>query len=408
MKAQTDEQRAQLLDRELAEADKQGGRPTYPVEIRGQVKNLSVFRIDISVPKFRLENGRTIRGIQEFTHDNPASAEALRDKSSAEAQDIIQSVLMMMVDKEDLIKILAEEGQRDPLILTQQGYVLNGNRRLAAMRKLSQDAKHSRRFQNIDVVLLPQLDEPELSSIEMRLQMAIEGKARYNWLDELLVIQKNIRVLNMDIEKVRVAMRTTKPNLLKRLLMYELVAEYLEFSGKPGQFFSVVSDEQAFKTLADGVKRYEKRVDMQRSLKSKAFEIILRKPKHKSIHLQISDLIRVLPELQGQASESKSTFVATESTDPLAGLSEPVPDKAKAPISEAEFSAQQKEIAQHSKTQELNDARNKQLRLAEDALSMINAIDLELASHHKARMISLLEKIRDASSRARKELEAGE
>jgi hypothetical protein len=408
MKAQTDEQRAQLLEKELEEANRQGGRPTYTVEVRGAAKHLSVFRIDISVPKFRLENGRTIRGIQEFIYENPSSVQALKDKSSAEAQEIIQSVLMMMVDKEDLLENLAEEGQRDPLILTQQGYVLNGNRRLAAMRKLSQDPKHSRHFQSVDVVLLPPLDEAELSSIEMRLQMAIEGKARYNWLDELLVIQKNIRELKMDVEKVRAAMRTTKPNLLKKLIMYELVAEYLKFSGKSGQFFSVVSDEQAFKTLADGVRRYEKRVDLQNALKARAFEIILRKPKHKSIHLQISDLVRVLPNLEKSPVMAESIETDSRTNDPLAGLAIAAPQKNKAPLSDAEFSAQQREIALHSKTQELGDARNRQLKLAEDALSMVNAVDSDLASFHRKQMVTLMEKIEKSAARVLAELSKGE
>lgn len=395
MKALTDEQREQFLETELREAERLGGRPTFPVEVRGNIKHLSVFRIGIAVPKFRLENGRTIRGLQEYIFENPDSAEALKDKSSAEAQEIIQTVLLSMVEKEDLINILAEEGQRDPLILSKQGYVLNGNRRLAAMRKLSQDTRHSRRFQDIDVVLLPQLDESELSAIEMRLQMAIEGKARYNWLDELLVIQKNIKELNMDIEKVRVAMRTTKPTLQLKLLMYELVAEYLKFANRAGQFFSVVSDEQAFKTLAQGLKRYEKRLDLQAELKARAFEIILRKPKNKSIHLQIKDLLNVLPDLAADrvAAKEGARDVPLNPANPFAGLSSAAAPRSSSPVSEQEFSQQIIDLQKHQKTHEVREARKRQLRMAEDALSIVNAMDAELGKHNKEQLLATLSKL---------------
>jgi len=396
----TDSVRERILEDEEKEANRQGGRPTFPVEVKGATRHLSIFKVAIHVPKYRLENGRTIRGLQEFVHQNADAEKALGDGGSAEAQEIIEKVLLSMIEKENLYQNLADEGQRDPLILTKQGYVLNGNRRLAAMRKLSRDPKFSKRFQNVDVVLLPQLDEQELSTIEMRLQMSIEGKAPYNWLDELLVIQKNIKHLKMDFERVRSAMRTTMPALNKKLLIYELVGEYLRFTNREDQYFSVEGDKQAFQTLADGIKRYESRLDLQRLLKEQAFNIILKKPKTKSVHLQITDVINVIPRLNQPKTVGSSNNTNARKDDPLAGL---VTSNAKplSPMSEVEFRERQKEVARHQQEHELNRSYNEQLKRAEDSLSILNMIDEDLARAKREKISEVLQQIEATAKKIR-------
>jgi hypothetical protein len=312
-----------------------------------------------------------------------------------------------MVAEENLINILADEGQRDPLILTRQGYVLNGNRRLAAMRKLSKDSKHAKNFQNVDVIVLPQLDEVELSSIEMRLQMAIEGKAKYNWVDELLVIQKNVKELKMTMEQVRVAMRTTIPSLRKKLLMYELVSQYLTYMSRQGMYFSVTGDEQAFKTLTAGVESFQKRVDLQNELKQRAFEIIKRKPKHMSIHLQITGVIRSVADSQASSSTVQINK-SSSSSGPLGGIAEPTTQKPLSPMSDDAFSRLQQELAIHAKAAVLKDETKKQLENAEIALTALRQINIELARNNSEKMVEILKKVEDAARKARDQISGEE
>lgn len=404
--AKSDKQREIDLENEEAEATRQGGRPTYTVEVKGTAKHLSIFETSISTPKYRAENGRIIRGIQEYLHENSIDKSVMGDGGSAEAQEIVEQVLLTMIQKENLVKLLEEDGQRDPLILTKQGYVLNGNRRLAAMRQLSSNPKTAKAFQYVKVVLLPQLDESELSAIEMSLQMAIEGKARYNWLDELLVIQKNIKQLNMPLERVRVAMKTKLPTLKEKLLMYELVRDYLIFVDKKDQYFSVIGDEQAFKTLAKGFKKYEKRHDLQAALKEKSFEIILRRPKHKNIHLQITDVIASLPELS-KTTNGKSASGSHDANDPLSGITATSPTSIPKPMSDAAFAKQQAEVAAFARQRSVREEQARQLKRAEDALALVNSIDIEAASANSKQVVQVLREIaRDSEAKA-SQVEAG-
>jgi hypothetical protein len=311
-----------------------------------------------------------------------------------------------MVEEANLIDILADEGQRDPLILTRQGYVLNGNRRLAAMRKLSKDSKHAKNFQNVDVIVLPQLDEVELSSIEMRLQMAIEGKAKYNWVDELLVIQKNIQELKMPMEQIRVAMRTTIPSIQKKLLMYELVSEYLAYMSKQDLFFSVTGDEMAFKTLAQGMVRFQKRLDLQSELKLQAFEIIKRKPKHKSIHLQIVDATNSVADIQGESVAGQTNI--SNSSGPLGGIATSTPQKPFTPMSDDAFSRLQQDLADHAKGAALKKETNKQLEYAESALTMVKQISVELSRNNREKIIEILKRVEEAARKARNQISGEE
>ena len=404
--AKSDKQREFELENEEAEATRQGGRPTFSVEIKGTLKHLSIFETSIATPKYRVENGLIIRGLHEHLHEHGVDKSVMDDGGSVEAQEIVEKVLLTMISKENLVNLLEEDGQRDPLILTKQGYVLNGNRRLAAMRLLSSKPKTARKFQYVKVVLLPQLDESELSAIEMSLQMAIEGKARYNWLDELLVIQKNIKQLKMPLELVRVSMKTTAPALKDKLLMYELVSEYLTFIGKEDQYFSVEGEQQAFKTLTQGIKRYEKRNDMQAALQEKAFEIILRKPKHKSIHLQILDVIASLPDLTGKSNGATSSE-SKVSSDPLVGIAGAAKTPTRKPMSDEAFEKQQAEVAALSRKRSIKEEQDRQLKRAEDALGIINAIDTDMALPNGKRIISVLRDIENRAAAIASDIEDG-
>lgn len=292
----SEEKRQAELHRAERTAKTDGGKPTYRVEVKGSPRDLPVFRVPTSWPKYRLENGRTIQNQQAKIHQNPEIAEVLQDKSSADAQAIQEEILLQMVEKEGLIDLLDAEGQRDPLILSFEGYVVNGNRRLAAMRRLQRTGRGNKDFDYVDVVMLPELAESEISAIEMRLQMAKEGKARYNWLDELLVIEKNQRDNEMSFDEIRVAMRTTRKALETKLRMLNLVREYLDAQGTPNQFFHVGQDEQAFKTLSDLMKRYESSSSVRQRIKQESFSFIAHKQPGSSVHkklLQNADRIKL-------------------------------------------------------------------------------------------------------------------
>src|SRR5207249_750042 len=81
--------------------------------------------------------------------------------------------------------------QTEPLLLTREGVVVNGNRRLAAMRELfRENSTQFARFCSVRVLILPEgITADELRRIEVRLQMTPQTLLPYEWVAEALAVR---------------------------------------------------------------------------------------------------------------------------------------------------------------------------------------------------------------------------
>jgi hypothetical protein len=322
-----DDARLIELDR-LENQAKRDIKRTHSIYFNGENQNLPVFKVDINLPLFRMENGRTKRKQIEFIYKNPNRAKDLDDPSSSVAQAIQEEILQEMASEADLLELL-KQGQHEPLLLRHDGYVVNGNRRLAAMRLLHGDPqkyKNSSDFSFVDVARLPDLDEKEIRRIEQRLQMSQDGKADYNWVDELLTIQANIEDFGMTIPELAKDMNKKKSTVENQLRMLTLIDIYLDRSNKKGQYFVVEGDEQAFKTLAQGHARFEGDASKQTLLLDYAFPIILENQAGESKHKRIGKIVENFPQIQARVYASigsgRETVETPKSIDILSSLPE--------------------------------------------------------------------------------------
>jgi hypothetical protein len=314
MKPITDDARIIELNR-LEKQAKENVQRTHSIYFRSANHNLPAFKVDISFPLFRMENGRTKRKQLEFRFKHPDRAHELDDPSSSSAQEIQLEILQEMAAESDLLNLL-KEGQHEPLLLRYDGYVVNGNRRLAAMRLLHgnpEKYKASSDFSYVEVVRLPELEEKEIRRIEQRLQMSQDGKADYNWVDELLTIQSNIEEFGMTIPELAKDMNKKKPTVEKQRLMLRLIDLFLEKTGKKGKYFEVEADEQAFRTLADGYAKHQGDLTNQTMFLDMAFPIIFESERGESKHKRIVKLAENLHSVRDKIeAESAMELEAPE------------------------------------------------------------------------------------------------
>jgi hypothetical protein len=88
-------------------------------------------------------------------------------------------------------QVLEAEGQREPLLMTASGVVVNGNRRLAALRELYANGSKYSHFSHIDVLVLPaDATVEEIVDIEANLQATPETKLDYDWIGEAQLISR--------------------------------------------------------------------------------------------------------------------------------------------------------------------------------------------------------------------------
>src|SRR5690606_12464757 len=91
--------------------------------------------------------------------------------------------------------VLQQDGQREPILISSSGIVVNGNRRLSAMRELLRKADGSvdERFTNIRcAVLPPDVSRDEIDDIEADLQARPQTKLDYDWIGDARLIRRQV------------------------------------------------------------------------------------------------------------------------------------------------------------------------------------------------------------------------
>lgn len=136
----------------------------YQIDYRGKYRPLPVIEVPIEMLVYRIENIRTKSLQRQWLAQNRNLPRDLfvSDPFSIEAQENQHQVLKLLVDKENLLKTFKDNDklqQTEPLICSNDGIVVNGNRRLCAWRELYYNNKSKyAHFQTVRVAVLPDSD----------------------------------------------------------------------------------------------------------------------------------------------------------------------------------------------------------------------------------------------------------
>jgi len=213
-----------------------------------------VVTLDPGVLVYRLDNGRILAELRDAAEARGTTPEQL--KHHGETRDV-QALLheLLLAKARDpggpIHHELAVHGQQtEPLLVQRDGVVLNGNRRLAAMRALhTGDPGRYAAFARVHAAVLPdELDAHALEFIEAALQMAPDLKLGYSWTNRRLKLRQHVRDLGR--ERVLAAYRFRDSAAIDTELAELALAEaYLDWIGEPGHLARVADAEDSFRAL---------------------------------------------------------------------------------------------------------------------------------------------------------------
>ena len=157
-----------------------------------------IVKVPIDLLRFRKDNGRIASDVldHEYTK-SPLDECDLRD----------QQLLKKFLERKDpekteiLTKNILHSGQRQPAIITCDGFLINGNRRKMVMERLRKEYRKDERFQYMNVVILPGKGDEggpptllEIEKLENRYQLQSEGKSEYYGFDRALSIRRKMQI----------------------------------------------------------------------------------------------------------------------------------------------------------------------------------------------------------------------
>jgi hypothetical protein len=150
-----------------------------------------------------------------------------------------------------VINVLRKDGQREPLLISSSGVVVNGNRRLAAMRELyAEDSKAFAHFSHIDAMVLPaDATDDEIVDVEANLQAMPETKLDYDWIGELQLI-KRLTSIGRSFEQIANQLHRREREIQYALQTLAEADLYLKEAGSAGSYSEIREDaEQLFNDL---------------------------------------------------------------------------------------------------------------------------------------------------------------
>ena len=226
----------------------------WPINFMNRICDLETIYVPIGLPMYRLENGRTLSLQDEYLAMNQDVPEDffIRDDNSPEAQSVQHDLLMQLSEIKDILATFKDTSnmQTDPLIITNTGFVVNGNRRLSCWRHLySEDKTTYKHFEYIRVAVLPEADEKAIDKLEADLQIAPDIKADYSWHAEAKMMQIRIENRGEDIDEVASLYRMKKKGVEYRLEMLQYAKQYLLRNGWDRQWSRLDKDAYAFEQL---------------------------------------------------------------------------------------------------------------------------------------------------------------
>lgn len=239
-----------------------GEQPTFDV-YENQRTLLPVIKLPIDVPVYRMANARTQTEQLAYIAENKLSADYFSaGQDNEEAQQAQHKILVRFALENpgsiaSILDELERAKQTRPLLITPAGVVIDGNRRLAAMRKLFGERKSEfPTFGDVECMVLPPLNEDQIDDIETRLQERPETKLPYSWINETLKIRRQLAQKSKSEKDIADVRRKSVPDIKKMISALNYAEIYLrDWRKAPGDYRLVEKGgEQFFSDLVGRLK----------------------------------------------------------------------------------------------------------------------------------------------------------
>ena len=228
-------QNAKKIDSYIKDYKKQADlNDTEKVRIQGKVEKIEIFRLPLDHLFYNVENGR-------FAKEYLNIKKVLKRELNSENPDDAKEIEKMLRDQNPSKTIWLKDniqtmGQQEAGIITHDGFVINGNRRMSVLNLL---AKENSDYGFMNVARLPDhVEESDIYKIELGKQMAREQKLDYGPINELLKIEHGIKS-KLTPEQIAITIGYTKEEIEDKMERLDLIREYLDFIGEPDNFEAV-------------------------------------------------------------------------------------------------------------------------------------------------------------------------
>lgn len=223
-----------------------------------QSKELPWVEVDVDWVRFSTLNHRTkaeqLRAIHLANQKDLFTADPL----GVDAQKAQYEILRTQAGFDDLKNDLRERRQQEPAVISAEGVLINGNRRVAALRSLYHD-DHVLEARYVQCLLLPDdATADELVDLEAELQVARDFKEDYSWVNEAMLIEELYEREGRNFAHVARKMHRDEVGVKSLYEKLQQLHQLVELSKGARLHIDFAENESAFDELSKHVKNKSK------------------------------------------------------------------------------------------------------------------------------------------------------
>jgi len=283
-----------------------------PYEIAGKRVSLEVIRLPNNLLYYNIGNGRFAAELHEFEASEGCTLKPEKPKDALKIEDLLLKDKTKTERTEWLKKDLARVGQLYPATITHDGYIINGNRRAAILNQLFKETG-DQKYSFLEAVRLPpDVSSKDLWRFEAGFQLAVELKADYGPVNELLKIKEG-KECGLQLQEIALILGgdNTVDKVKQKLRVLTLVEDYLRYFDQDNRYSNVERRVEHFINLDNIMNRAK-----WKDLSSEQENLILHAAYHMIhdtdiAHLQFRQLNNFIKDPQAAVEFAKKVLTAS-------------------------------------------------------------------------------------------------
>jgi len=225
----------------------------------GESHTFKAYRVPLDLLVYNKYNGRISSQVKSFEHDqrplNPEDPEDVK---------IIEKFLLESNEgkNKDTRKDIREKGQRLYGVVTNEGVIIDGNRRASILKSLYNDQSikfdERTRFSHFMAIILPEnVDYKDILYLETSIQLGEDEKVGYDPIAKYLKARDMI-LAGLTTKDVSTAMSISEKTAKEYLEVLALMDDYLDYLGYDGLYTTLSGTEDQFLQLRNWIDTYSK------------------------------------------------------------------------------------------------------------------------------------------------------
>jgi len=311
------------IDKYISDHPESKLKNEFPLSLKGKKKKLTIYKLPMDLLFYNIRNGRFAAEYKELVKREGGH---LQPEKKEDAKKIKQLLLgLEPTETTRTYNDIKVRGQWNCGVITKDGYVIDGNRRMSIISKLYEDTG-AEEWKYLDVARLDEAISPEdLWTLEAGIQLGKDEIVRYGPINDLLKLREGIEAGLSEKSIVNTLYGYDKEEEIKdKLNRLELIDQYLKFMGISEKYSKVKNKVEHFINLQNIIRECKSReFEPERIVKIKnvSFQLI----KEGISHLELrkirqiieKNLTDAISEIEIAGSELKPTISKEPSTDEI-------------------------------------------------------------------------------------------